>query len=337
MKYKIHVLPTNMLGGAENFIKKNISKKKKTNILIFLSNRKNNNFFEDDKYLTHYIGFNIFKLFQLTKKYEVEFIHFWMYKPIFLSLILFPLYCFSKKNFFCWHIRHNLQNLKYEQLKTILIYYLILPFSFVPKYIFFNSNASNKNHYFLNKNKIVIHNYQDIIPLIQKKKITKNYGFVGRYNKLKNCENLVKSFIKLDDTYKLHLFGRGLEEKLEKFIPFHKKNCFVFHGEVYDKRKIYNSFDFLVLPSYSESFPNVLIEAINFSIIPVCTNCGDSFEINPFGFHINKYDYESIKKTIIASSKISTMEYNKIIKKNHDYITWKYSKVNVSFFLNLIF
>jgi len=337
MNYKIHVLPTNMLGGAENFIKKNIINKKKTNILVFLTYTKKRQYFEDDKFITYYIGFNIFRLFQIIKKYEATAIHFWMYKAIFFSIAMFPLYFFLKNKLFCWHIRHNLQNLKYEQLKTIFIYYLIIPFSFIPNYIFFNSHSSKKNHYFLNKNKIIIPNYQEIIPLKQRTEIKKNYGFVGRYNKLKNCENLVRSFLELDDTYKLHLFGRDLKNKLDKFIPFHKKSSFIFHGVEYNKFKIYNCFDFLILPSYSESFPNVIIEAINFSTIPLCTNCGDSFEINPFGFHIKNYDYKSIKKIIIASSKISTMEYNEITNKNHSYIAQNYSNVNVSKFLNLIF
>ena len=141
--------------------------------------------------------------------------------------------------------------------------------------------ADDIKRIFDTENVVIIPNGIDVAH-IQSQKITKNsltdslgissdsflVGHVGRFNKVKNHPKLLEIFSKIrerrDDAY-LILVGDGtLQEKalLEDKIAELKLNEYVrFLGIRKDATAIMNALDVFILPSLSESFSLVLVEA----------------------------------------------------------------------------
>lgn len=92
-------------------------------------------------------------------------------------------------------------------------------------------------------------------------------GFVGRITRDKGIEDLVKAFLLLEEELvNLHLLLVGrlethdrpspeILERIENHPRIH------FTGPLSDVAPAYQAMDFLVLPSYREGFPNVVLEA----------------------------------------------------------------------------
>ena len=100
-----------------------------------------------------------------------------------------------------------------------------------------------------------------------------------------------------------------LNLKSKVYLLDHKKNLLQF----------YNGLDLLVLPSYSESFSNVLAESMLCSTPVLSTNVGCSKKIiKDCGFIIEKKDFFSITKGLKKS--IDTIKFKKkkwkLLKKN---------------------
>ena len=83
--------------------------------------------------------------------------------------------------------------------------------------------------------------------------------------------------------------------------------------------KFYNGIDLLLLPSHSESFPNVIAEAMLCSTLVLSSDAGCSKKIiDKYGFVLNNNNHESISKGLKKS--INEFLYKK--KK------WSYFKKN---------
>lgn len=108
------------------------------------------------------------------------------------------------------------------------------------------------------------------------------FGYVGRFNKIKNQEFLVKEFNEFatNKNVKLILAGRNLNfENFSNYISSENNNKFIWKGEVDDPFEIYSNIDALILTSISEGFPNVIGEAMSIGVPVISTNAGESFEI----------------------------------------------------------
>ena len=124
-----------------------------------------------------------------------------------------------------------------------------------------------------------------------------------------------------------------LNLKGKVYLLDHKKNLLQF----------YNGLDLLVLPSYSESFSNVLAESMLCSTPVLSTNVGCSKKIvQDCGFIIEKKDFFSITKGLKKS--IDTIKFNKkkwkfLKKKSRIQIKNNFSieKMANSYFKNWIF
>src|SRR5690606_23040587 len=92
-------------------------------------------------------------------------------------------------------------------------------------------------------------------------------GFVGRFTRDKGIEDLVNAFLRLEkENPNLHLLLVGrleaddrpspeIIERMESHPRIHLT------GPLSDVAPAYHAMDFLVLPSYREGFPNVVLEA----------------------------------------------------------------------------
>lgn len=127
------------------------------------------------------------------------------------------------------------------------------------------------------------------------------FGYVGRFNIIKNQEFLIEEFNEFatNKNVKLILAGRDLTyEKFDSYISNENKHKFIWKGEVNDPFQIYEGIDALILTSKSEGFPNVIGEAMSIGVPVISTNAGESYEIiGDSGFKING-NYGSLRKTL---------------------------------------
>jgi len=134
----------------------------------------------------------------------------------------------------------------------------------------------------------VIHNGIEINRLNNKKYSNKeiNILFVGSLRKVKGVEFLIKAMeiaVKNKNDLRLIIVGDGVERNYLNSLTKNLGLCnnIEFTGQISNK-SVYNymnNSDIFVLPSLSEGFPNVLLEAMAFGLPIVTTNFKGSEEI----------------------------------------------------------
>ena len=109
--------------------------------------------------------------------------------------------------------------------------------------------------------------------------------FVGTIGKRKGFFDLVKALERVDkNKYELHVCGEATDEEsielFEKCKNEMKKNL-VFHGFVSGEKRdyIYKNADIMILPSYGEGLPMVILEAFSAGCAVISTNVGAIPEI----------------------------------------------------------
>ena len=282
----------------------------------------------------------ILKFRKFIKKYNPNIIQSWMYHSNFVTLFLPRL--FYDKIF--WNIRHSELNLKISKKTTILVSIICGLFSkIVPKKIIYCSEKSinfhqNKHFYSKNKTKLIYNGYNDKIyypskylkvNFRKKNGINKSdiiLGFAGRYAKQKNIPTMLlafSKFIKKHNNIYLYMVGKDISpfnKELTTFISNLKiQNKVVFLNEQKNLLEFYNGIDLLLLTSHSESFPNVIAEAMLCSTLVLASDAGCSKKIiSNFGFVIEKNDYKSIIKGLNKSINIFKIKNKKLkfLKKN---------------------
>jgi len=334
----LHIINSLKKGGAEGNLyrlcklhKKNYKQKINITIITLI----NNGFYEED---LQKIGVKIFSLDfnknnkllsfikkililrKIIKKIDPNIIQSLMYHSNFFSLFIQKKY--HDKIF--WNIRHSELNLQISKKKTILISIICGLFSrIIPKKIIYCSQKSiefHENNHFYSKYKTILidNGYSDKIfypsqylrfnfkrkNKIQKKDIT--LGYAGRYAKQKNIKSLLLAFskiIKHHDNVYLYMVGKNISNKnkeLSNFVSELKiKKKIFFLNEQKNLLEFYNGIDILVLASHSESFPNVVAEAMLCSTPVLASNAGCSKKIvDKYGFIMDKNDHLSITKNL---------------------------------------
>lgn len=138
--------------------------------------------------------------------------------------------------------------------------------------------------------------------------------YAGRFSKVKGIDLIIRAFVNLNktlpDTY-LVLVGRGEDEKrLRKLVTTLKaKNVRFFghfsHDEMPD---ILNCSDVLVMASFTEGLPTIILEALACGLPIVSTNIGDInnvVENEKIGFLLGHRNEEELKNKLIEALKIS--------------------------------
>ena len=125
--------------------------------------------------------------------------------------------------------------------------------------------------------------------------------FVGNLIKRKNVESLLKAKKIANSDYYLVIVGDGPQsKKLKQKVRDDNIHDVIFTGSRDDVEKIIPSCDVLILPSFSESFGLVLIEALACGKPIIGSNVGGITEIinDDVGFLINPNKLSSIAKAI---------------------------------------
>lgn len=161
---------------------------------------------------------------------------------------------------------------------------------------------------------------------------TINFLYVGRLAYGKGLEFLIKSLAKIKDfKFKLTIIGDGvLKGELMALVSFYKLSKMVdFRGHIYFGKELlneYSSHDILILPSFSEGFPQVVIEAMARGTLVVATRVGgipDLIQDGITGFLFNPGDEIEFLRIIskIHSNSIPSL----LIRKRGLEVAKKYS------------
>ena len=169
--------------------------------------------------------------------------------------------------------------------------------------------------------------------------------FVGRLEKVKGCEYLLKALNELKSTeakFECDIFGDGsLKESLENYVSDNDLNAYVnFKGFSSQIRRVLPQYDVVVLPSLYEAFPLTIPEAMNANVLVVCSNAGGMPYIikdNINGYVFEKCDYKALSNILYKISSSKCDRY-KIIETAYSEFIEKYTEeVMVSNTFNVLY
>jgi glycosyltransferase involved in cell wall biosynthesis len=140
--------------------------------------------------------------------------------------------------------------------------------------------------------------------------------FVGRVEEKKGIFILIEAlqFLKAERIHSLTILGSGEGDSLAKELSRRLNIPVYFLGDVTQLvvHNILENAHFLVLPSYSEGFPKVAAEAMNYGCIPILSKVGSIpyyLEDGLNSFLLEKIEVKSLLKVF---QRVYTLEQNKL-------------------------
>jgi len=289
---------------------------------------------------------DFFFFLSVLKKIKIINIH-GCWSPYFLIIFLISK-ILKKKIVVNTHGMLSRWSFNYKKTKKIIAWYLYQRFIInnadliiVNSQIEYNQFKEKINNY---KVKIIFNGINP--PLLDKsilfnKKITKKALFFSRIHPIKGLKELIlawsKSKFLKKNKFILNVYGAVDDYKYLNFIKslIKKKKLsnqiFVYANENVNKWNVYSNHDFLVLPSYTESFGIVVAEAL-YSGIPVITSTETpwknieelsygkvvNIDVNSLTKALDSLSYSIIKKKITYQKRNEMRSY--VIKN----FSWKY-------------
>lgn len=302
----LHVIVGLDVGGAEMMLYKlvtNSNSKKYNNIVVSLTqNNKLTPMFKNEgiKVIHLHLTKNPLSLLscvknlrKIFKQYRPRIVHSWMYHSNIISYFSLV----GLNPCIVWNVRHTIHDIKHEKHMTKLVIYMNALFSRFISLIIFNSKKSLESHEkigYKGEEHHVIGNGFDTKKfkptqysrerLKKELKIPQeNYviGMVARYHPIKGYEVFIEAATLL--TKKIRnvdfvLVGKEIDYNNEVLLESLKNNKIQnrFHllGPRDDVNKILSAVDIATLTSHSESFPNVIGEAMSSGTICLSTDVG---------------------------------------------------------------
>ncbi|MCX2449927.1 glycosyltransferase [Pedobacter sp. PLR] len=145
------------------------------------------------------------------------------------------------------------------------------------------------------------------------KKRTKIYKLlvVARFTLEKGLDRLIDILADLPDNYHLSLVGVGVlkNEIIQKVKELGLISRVEFLGQISNTQEVMMQHDLMVLSSYTEGFPNVVLEALNVGLPVVTFKVGGipGLIINGFnGYVLEQGDFQGFKRSIISACTVDT-------------------------------
>ncbi len=242
----------------------------------------------------------------------------WMYDACLFSFLFV-----QNKKSIIFNIRHTLGNIFRESKKTILFAICVgLLSRFVGKTIFCSARSERQHRLLGYKKSLVIDNYVALSSqnnLVKPSDATIVIGCFARFSPMKRHLQLIRDFHFISKLQpRLLIVGCGAEEFKNSVLNqgYDLKNI-DFIDECSDLNYYFSFIDMFVLYSgWGESFPNVLVEAINHGILTYATDVGAAKDIvgDEFCFPVS-YKKNILRDMFLHYSNLSTSEL--IQKKNN--------------------
>ena len=168
---------------------------------------------------------------------------------------------------------------KFQSL--IILFLKIILYNFSDKIISNSKGSGNSLKKIFIKEKKIFPIYNPYLKKINKKSKTRRYKYllsVGRLTKQKDFDNLIVAFSFIKDQipdYKLIIIGDGhLKNELQNLVEhLGLKKRIILTGWKNNLEKYYLNSKLFILNSVYEGFGNVLIDAINYDLPIITTNC----------------------------------------------------------------
>ncbi|WP_440915373.1 glycosyltransferase [Candidatus Pelagibacter sp.] len=169
-----------------------------------------------------------------------------------------------------------------------------------------------------NKNIVLIPHGIEEKKIINKKIFNgdkKKALFFSRLHKKKGIEELVDTWLKIkNNEWELHIYGPDYDNFKEKILKKINKNksIFIFEPVFEKKDKIFKDFDLFILPSKSENFGYVVLEAMQNGIPVLTTNATPwlTLEKKNIGWIISS-DLKDLEKSLNKILHASKSEFQK--------------------------
>lgn len=156
--------------------------------------------------------------------------------------------------------------------------------------------------------------------------------YVGRLDNLKNLENLILALKnQLRNNVKIDFYGEGRNRiKYQKIIDENDlKNNVSIKGLSLDIVSNSEQYDFLILTSFHEGLPNVVIEAMNNYLPVISTRVGEVTSLldNSRGLFVDGFSEKDIEHALLKFQHLPSDVKNNMIINSKEYINQKFSNV----------
>ena len=230
------------------------------------------------------MSLSLFKLSALFKGFRGP-VFAWMYHA---CAITFIASFFNKKMTRFFNIRHSLDAFRAEKLSTKIALFLSTFFSYFVDAVIFCSDRSMKQHVkfgFSSKKSVLIPNgYEIVFPCEKRPNPIPVVGMLGRFHPAKDYKNFFKSVSRVRQNgfdFKVVLGGRNIDTDNKELMDIIVQSKFPASsvsllGELSNTKNFYSQVDIFMLSSMTESFPNVLVEAMLNKTFVISTDVGDA-------------------------------------------------------------
>lgn len=286
--------------------------------------------------LNSFLGFlRIFKAVFVAIRYSPTVVFGWMYHGCIASSI-FSLFCLKKN---VWNIRHSLDNLSVESKSTRFSIWLCKVFSFYPSRIIYNSKKALKQHamhgFCAGKAAYIPNGFyvEDFKVRPLRSQINKRMLCVGRNHPSKGFSdflNMLKNnnFFHEHEDASITVIGRGVSSLGDANKELTKSGSLVLIEEMPDLSRVYSEYDYFILTSLNEGFPNVLCEAAIAGLACLSTAAGDSqIILGNDGLIFDRLSYASFNRAFECASRLIGNE--EAMKKFRASFLHRYSMSNV--------
>lgn len=351
----IHIISSLTNGGAERtlskLIEENINNPKIVQVILCFTNKGHyGDHFEQlgiklyclnmSKSVT--IFTKIIKIFLIINKEKPQIIQTWMYHADLIGVLIGKLMRIKK---IYWNIRSNdLIQAKYS-LTTVLIGKICSQISWLPTKIVCCSQNAIENHVkmgYLRSKFIYIPNGYDSKLLYPNPSLSRRnhlnlnselylIGAVGKFDSQKDFSNLFHalSYIK-HEKFLLIMLGKDLSRDnlilCAEIKMWGLEDRVLLLGAQNDMLSWYNTFDFFVLSSRSEGFPNVVAEAAFCGVPCIVTDVGDAgLIVGANSIIVPRENSEELSKAIMQFLSLERLELSNIGKLCRDMIVENYS------------
>ena len=224
-------------------------------------------------------------------------------------------------------------HLKSRGIKKILIEYVLKNTDvnfFETQYLVDYFKPFNKNTYWF--------------PNVRRKSLSpklprdynKKYVFLGTVNPEKGIDEICEAVIQLDKSYTVDIYGPIYNEKYSNHF-FEKINVNYLGALKHENvLSVLNEYDVLLLPSYREGYPGIVIEAFSLGIPVIATKLEGIMEMvenNENGILI---DIKNSAQLVNAIKEIDEEKYSKLSNSALESFQKFDSKIQTDLFLNKI-